>query len=111
MRARGRSVGVILFFIKISWAADHEVIRMLERMAEKSAAKVYDIKGKIVAIRPDKEGLTLDHEDIPGLMKGMKMEFLVENARILEGLQIGDQVQGKLKVESGSQMITELKKR
>ena len=44
-------------------------------------------------------------------MKGMKMEFLVEDARILEGLQVGDQVQGKLKVESGSQMITELKKR
>jgi Cu/Ag efflux protein CusF len=75
------------------------------------SAKLYDIKGKIVAIRPDKEGMTLDHEDIPGLMKGMKMEFLVEDARILEGLQVGDQVQGKLKVESGSQIITELKKR
>jgi Cu/Ag efflux protein CusF len=82
-----------------------------QKSAEKSAAKVYDIKGKIVAIRPDKEGVTLDHEDIPGLMKGMKMEFLVQDARVLEGLQVGDQVQGKLKVESGSQMITELKKR
>jgi protein SCO1/2 len=82
-----------------------------QKSTEKSAAKVYDIKGKIVAIRPDKEGVTLDHEDIPGLMKGMKMEFLVEDARVLEGLQVGDQVQGKLKVESGSQMITELKKR
>jgi len=82
-----------------------------QKSTEKSAAKVYDIKGKIVAIRPDREGVTLDHEDIPGLMKGMKMEFLVEDARVLEGLQVGDQVQGKLKVESGSQMITELKKR
>jgi protein SCO1/2 len=82
-----------------------------QKSTEKSAAKVYDIKGKIVSIRPDKEGVTLDHEDIPGLMKGMKMEFLVEDARVLEGLQVGDQVQGKLKVESGSQMITELKKR
>jgi len=82
-----------------------------QKPTEKSAAKVYDIKGKIVSIRPDKEGVTLDHEDIPGLMKGMKMEFLVEDARVLEGLQVGDQVQGKLKVESGSQMITELKKR
>ena len=82
-----------------------------QKPAEKLAAKTYDIKGKIVAIRADKEGVTLDHEDIPGLMKGMKMEFLVEDARVLEGLQVGDQVQGKLKVESGSQMITELKKR
>ena len=50
-----------------------------QKPAEKSATKVYDIKGKIVAIRTDKEGVTLDHEDIPGLMKGMKMEFLVED--------------------------------
>ena len=82
-----------------------------QKSAENSAVKIYDIKGKIVAIRPDREGVTLDHEDIPGLMKGMKMEFMLEDARILEGLQAGDQVQGKLKVESGSQMITELKKR
>jgi protein SCO1/2 len=82
-----------------------------QKSTEKSAAQFYDIKGKIMAIRPDREGVTLDHEDILGLMKGMKMEFLVEDARVLEGLQVGDQVQGKLKVESGSQMITELKKR
>jgi Cu/Ag efflux protein CusF len=82
-----------------------------QKSGQDSAAKIYDIKGKVVAIRPDREGVTLDHEDIPGLMKGMKMEFLVEDARVLEGLEVGDQVQGKLKVESGSQMITELKKR
>jgi Cu/Ag efflux protein CusF len=82
-----------------------------QKSEKNSSAKFYDIKGKVVAIRPDREGVTLDHEDIPGLMKGMKMEFLVEDARILEGLEVGDQVQGKLKVESGSQMITELKKR
>ena len=81
-----------------------------EKTAEKSAPKIYDIKGKIVAIRPDKTGVTLDHEDIPGLMKGMKMEFPVEDAKVLEGFQVGDQVQGKLKVESGRQIITQLKK-
>src|SRR5712692_3061931 len=72
---------------------------------------VYDIQGKIEAIRPDKTGVTLDHEDIPGLMKGMKMEFPVKDAKLLEGMQVGDQVQGKLKVESGKYLITELKKR
>jgi Cu/Ag efflux protein CusF len=81
-----------------------------QRSAEKSEAKIYDIKGRIVAIRPDKTGVTLDHEDIPGLMKGMKMEFPVQDAKLLEGLEVGDQVQGKLQVESGKQIITELKK-
>lgn len=72
---------------------------------------VYDIQGKIEAIKPDKTGVTLDHEDIPGLMKGMKMEFPVKDAKLLEGLQVGDQVQGKLLVESGKYLITALKKR
>ena len=82
-----------------------------QKATERKGVKIYDIQGKIVAMRPDKEGVTLDHEDIPGLMKGMKMPFLVEDAQILEGLQVGDEVQGKLRVESGSQIITELKKR
>jgi protein SCO1/2 len=82
-----------------------------KKSTEKKTFKVYDIQGNIVAIRPDREAVTLDHEDIPGLMKSMKMQFMVEDSRILEDLQVGDPVQGKLKVESGSQIITELKKR
>jgi Cu/Ag efflux protein CusF len=86
------------------------VVGCSQKPMEKSAAQSYDIKGRIVAIRPDKTGVTLDHEDIPGLMKGMKMEFPVQDAKLLEGLEVGDQVQGKLQVESGKQIITELKK-
>jgi protein SCO1/2 len=82
-----------------------------EKQTEKEAAKIYDLEGKIVAILSDKTGVTLDHEDIPGLMKGMKMDFPVKDAKLLEGLQVGDQVQGKLQVESGKYLITELKKR
>jgi len=44
-------------------------------------------------------------------MKGMKMEFPVKDAKVLDGLQVGDQVQGRLQVESGKYLITELKKR
>jgi protein SCO1/2 len=95
-------------------AASFFVLMMVgcsEKQTEKEAAKIYDLEGKIVAIRPDKTGVTLDHEDIPGLMKGMKMEFPVKDAKLLEGLQTGDQVQGKLQVESGKNLITEIKKR
>jgi Cu/Ag efflux protein CusF len=55
--------------------------------------------------------VTLDHDDIPGLMKAMTMEFSVKDAKILDGLEIGDHVEGKLLVESGKYLITELKKR
>ena len=76
-----------------------------------ASEKQYDIKGTVVAVAQDKPAVTLDHEDIPGLMKGMKMEFRVDNAKLLEGLKPGDKVQGRLKVESGNYTITRLEKR
>src|SRR5712692_8954212 len=55
----------------------------------------YPIKGKVLAVHPDKPAVKLDHEDIPGLMKGMEMEFPVDDAKMLEGLQVGDEVEGQ----------------
>ncbi len=75
------------------------------------AEKEYDIKGKVVAVAPDKKSVTLDHEDIPGLMKAMEMEFTVEDPKVLEGIGPGDQVQGRLKVKGGDHVITKLEKR
>jgi Cu/Ag efflux protein CusF len=75
------------------------------------AEKRYPIKGKVIAVNPDKPSVRLDHEDIPGLMQGMEMEFSVEDPKVLDGLKAGDQVQGRLKVESGKHVITELEKR
>ena len=82
-----------------------------EKQPEKVSPKSYDVHGKVTAIRPDRTGVTLDHDDIPGLMKAMTMEFPVKDAKVLDGLEVGDQVQGKLLVESGKYLITELKKR
>ena len=66
------------------------------------AEKHYPIKGKVIAVNPDKPSVKLDHEDIPGLMNAMEMEFRVGDAKLLEGIKAGDQVQGQLtKGESG----------
>jgi protein SCO1/2 len=73
--------------------------------------KQYPIKGKVIAVNPDKQSVKLDHEDIPGLMQAMEMEFAVENPKLLQGLKAGEQVQGRLKVDSGKYIITELEKR
>jgi protein SCO1/2 len=73
--------------------------------------KLYDIKGKVMTVDSKKPAVTLDHEDIPGLMKGMEMEFRVESAKLVEGLKAGDQVQGKLKKTDSGYLITQLEKR
>lgn len=75
------------------------------------AAKQYPIKGKVVAVDVTKHTVKLNHEDIPGLMRGMTMSLDVADARLLDGLKEGDEVQGTLKVESGKYILTELKKR
>jgi len=77
----------------------------------KDAAKVYEIKGKVVGLDVAKKTVTLDHEDVPGLMKAMKMEFKVEDEKVLSGVSPGDAVQGKLKAEGGSYVVTSLEKR
>ena|ERR1051326_7100974 len=79
--------------------------------ATSSAEKQYSIKGKVTAMHPDKPSVKLDHEDIPGLMQGMEMELAVENAKVLDGIKTGDQVQGHLKVQSEKYVITGLEKR
>ncbi len=77
-----------------------------------TADKTYDVVAVVVAMDTEKNTVTLDHEDIPGLMRAMKMSFAVDDAKILADLKPGDKVEGKLKVKSdGKQMISELKKK
>jgi RND family efflux transporter MFP subunit len=73
--------------------------------------KQFEIRGKITEIDRQRLRVTLDHEDIPGLMKGMEMPFPVENAKVLEGLKNGDQVKGRLSRKASGLTITHLEKR
>jgi Cu/Ag efflux protein CusF len=70
-------------------------------------------KGTVVTVDPANKRVTLDHEDIPGLMKAMEnMPFQVEDAKLLDGLKPGDSVQGRVKKsDSGAPIITRLEKR
>ena len=75
-----------------------------------AAENQYEVKGQVVAVDPDGQAVTIDHEEIPGLMKAMEMKFNVEGPAILEGIQAGDQVQGRLIVRDSDYVITELNK-
>jgi protein SCO1/2 len=79
--------------------------------AKDAGGKEYDVRGKVVAVDPAKPAVTLDHEDIPGLMKAMQMEFAVEDPKLLEGVKVGDQVQGRLKKGASGYVLTRLEKR
>ncbi|MCL4685587.1 copper-binding protein [Myxococcota bacterium] len=58
-------------------------------------------QGRIVAIDVENAEITLDHGDIPGLMEAMTMPFPVSDPKLLEGLQVGQQVEFDLEHRGG----------
>lgn len=76
-----------------------------------AASREYKVKGVVLAVDTASKTLELDHEEIPGYMKAMRMKYPVADAKLLDGLKVGDSVQGKLKVERRSFALTSLEKR
>jgi Cu/Ag efflux protein CusF len=76
-----------------------------ESPAAAATAKTHDIRGRIEAIGADRRTVTLDHEEIPGVMAAMKMEYQVQDPAVLEGLKAGDRVQGQIEVRPGDQYV------
>jgi Cu/Ag efflux protein CusF len=62
-------------------------------------------EGKIVAIDLENAEITLDHGDIPGLMEAMTMPFPVSDPKLLEGLQVGQQVEFEVEHRGGMYIV------
>jgi len=86
------------------------VVAGCQKPAATPQTKTYDVHGKVVAVDSQRQTVTLDHEDIPGLMQAMEMEFKVANPQVLENVAAGDQIHGRLEVRSGDYVITGLSK-
>jgi Cu/Ag efflux protein CusF len=78
--------------------------------ATRSAAKEYDIKGRITAVDGPGSQVTINHEEIKGLMAAMEMTYRVADPKLIQGLKAGDEVEGTLEA-GGDYVITRLKKR
>jgi Cu/Ag efflux protein CusF len=74
------------------------------------AIQTYDIRGTVVTVAPDSGTVNVDHEEIPGLMAAMKMEYQVQDVGMLDGLKPGDRVSGRLQVRDGEYLIVALEK-
>jgi Cu/Ag efflux protein CusF len=75
-----------------------------------SNEETYSLKGKVVALDRDRKTIEIDHEEIPGYMRAMKMPFGVDDLKALDGLASGDVVEGKFKVVAGKRTLIELRK-
>jgi Cu/Ag efflux protein CusF len=49
-------------------------------------------EGTIIALRPDRQQVVVEHGEIKDFMEPMTMGYRIEPASLLEGLKSGDQV-------------------
>ena len=70
----------------------------LTACAHKPQGKRYPLDGRVVAVDPAQHQLTVAHNDVPGLMKGMTMPFLVNSNDwwVFKAIAVGDQVHATL---------------
>jgi protein SCO1/2 len=73
-------------------------LTLLASCSHPPAAKRYELQGRVVAVDPAAHTLTIAHQDVPGLMKGMTMPFTVSKANdwVFRAIAPGDQIQATL---------------
>jgi protein SCO1/2 len=59
------------------------------------AEQRYPLRGVIIAVNPDRKSLTVSHEDIPGLMPAMTMEFRISGGD-LAIVRSGERIRAEL---------------
>jgi len=83
---------------------------LLSASCQPPAARVLDVKGKVIAVDPALKTLELNQEAIPGSMEAMIMTYPVLDPKLLRGLKVGDSVHCKVQVRTGTFAITSLEK-
>ena len=67
--------------------------------------KRYPLTGKVIAINKTEKTATINHDEIPGYMESMTMEFTVKNDADLDKMKPGDRITGELVVTDTSSWI------
>lgn len=70
----------------------------------------YPAKGKVTKINNELGSVELDHEDIPGLMPPMIMEFYVDDKSLLKQIAVGDKVDFVIRYKDGRETISRIAK-
>ena len=67
-------------------------------------------RGRIVSINAADNVVVLNHQEIPGVMMGMTMPFVVAEASLLEGLTVDDAVEFEIEQRNTGLTIVSMKK-
>jgi protein SCO1/2 len=78
--------------------------------AARTNLQIYQVKGVIQELRPEKKKVRIAHEEIPNYMEAMTMMLDVRHTNELAGLQVGDTVSFRMLVTDDDGWIDQLKK-
>jgi protein SCO1/2 len=70
----------------------------------------YPLRGQVLAVHPDTQRLTIQHEDIPGFMPGMTMSFEVRPAALMKDRQPGELITATLEVVEFTGRIVQIER-
>ena len=74
-------------------------------------ARVYEARGIVRAVAPDRRSIDIEHEDIRGFMPSMTMPFSVrDSTKRIAGMRSGDAISFRLTVTDNDSWIDQIKK-
>jgi len=73
--------------------------------AQEQPSRRYDAQGEVRAIAADHQSITIHHQAVPDYMPEMTMPFSVEDASLLQGISVGDQVRFTFSPEAGGRHV------
>jgi len=79
--------------------------RSLDRSARQ---QVYSVKGVVKEVKPAAKSVKIEHEKIPNYMDAMTMDFDVQDAKELSGIQPGDYVSFRMTVTDKDAWIDQI---
>ncbi len=80
-----------------------------EAPESRAKTEVYHLRGEVVRVSPEEGLAVIRHEDIPGWMKAMTMEFPVKDREALEKLRPGMRIEAKVHVKDLDFWLTDIR--
>jgi protein SCO1/2 len=96
----GRALGAVLIFALIGLAAS---------CSPPAPARRYPLTGQVLAVHPERQAITLKHDDIAGYMPAMTMSYAVARPDLLTGRVPGELISATLEVDASEGRLVEIR--
>lgn len=73
-------------------------------------AKTFPLTGQVLGVHPERQEISIRHEDIEGLMPGMTMSFPVASPDLLQGREPGELIKATLEIRESIARLTAIER-